>query len=58
MPEQDDEQTTEAKPTITIAELDGTAGDDAKETITIAEAKPTITIAERQKDKDKNADDE
>ena len=50
MPEENDEQTTEAKPTITIAELDGSEGDDAKETITIAEAKPTITIAERQKD--------
>ena len=54
MPEQNDEQTTEAKPTITIAELDGTDGDDAKETITIAEAKPTITIAEKQKHKEED----
>lgn len=58
MSQENDEQTTEAKPTITIAELDGSEGDDTKETITIAEAKPTITIAEKQKQKDKDEDDD
>ena len=60
MQEQDDNTTneTEAKPTITIAEKQGSeAGDAVKPTITIAEkdsdetsadAKPTITIAERE----------
>lgn len=48
MAEEKDDNTnegTEAKPTITIAEKQG--GADAKPTITIAEAKPTITIAEK-----------
>lgn len=61
MPEEKDDTTTEetgVKPTITIAEKDGSS--DLKPTITIAEkegaaaagadAKPTITIAEKEKD--------
>ena len=63
MQERDDNTTTEetaAKPTITIAEKEGSGTTDAtKPTITIAEkegsgsaaaAKPTITIAEKNDD--------
>jgi len=38
------ESTNEAKPTITIAEKQGSSADDGE---TSAEAKPTITIAEK-----------
>ena len=54
MQEQDDNttETTEVKPTITIAEKEGSGTSGATESDsdeeTSVEAKPTITIAERQ----------